>query len=111
MGDTGEEQRTQDLISTKLKNGMTLNEAREANGLPHKEGFDTPGDSNNWVQYQTIQAKTDPASSYTQQHKNDANPTNGDAPEFNPNKDDKSQGDDDLKQPLPPTDKNKDNSK
>ena len=111
MGDTGEEQRTQDLISTKLKNGMTLNEAREANGLPHKEGFDTPGDSNNWVQYQTIQAKTDPASSYTQQHKNDANPTNGDAPEFNPNKDDKSQGDEDLKQPLPPTDKNKDNSK
>lgn len=74
LGDTGEEQKRQTLINAKLKNGMTLNEARQANGLEKLDGLDVPGDANNWIQYKSIQSKTDPDSAYTEQHKTDYEP-------------------------------------
>lgn len=107
MGDTGEEQRKQELLSAKLKNGMLLNEARKENGLPTIPEFDTPGDATAWVQYQTILAKSDPEASNNIQHSNDQDPNNGEVPDPKDkpdNEQDQNSGSKPPKQPLPKQD-------
>lgn len=62
LGNEDEKQKV-DIISQKLKNGMTINEARKEQGLPPLQGKfgkianEIPGDSNNFLQFISVQDK------------------------------------------------------
>lgn len=72
-----DEQSKINILNTKLKNGMTINEARKQMGLPPLSGHlaeygDLIGNADNIYQYVSVQRKMDVQSNEAQQHINDA---------------------------------------
>lgn len=72
-----DEQNKVNIISSKLKNGMTLNEARKQMGLPPLSGHlaeygDLVGNADNIYQYISVQDKMNVERNQVQQHFNDA---------------------------------------
>lgn len=107
LGDSGEEQKQQEILHSKLENGMFLNDAREQMGLSRKPGLDVPGDANNWVQLQGVMSKQDKEVNYVEQHKNDGQPGKEDAPEFDPKEPNKSDSDNENSNKSQPNDNTK----
>lgn len=78
--DDEKEQRQQQELALKLKNGMSVNEARRAMGLPViKDLPDVPGNADNLIQYLSIQSKFDPDANKEQQNSTAYKPTKGKA--------------------------------
>lgn len=74
--DDEKEQRQQQELALKLKNGMSVNEARKAMGLPAiKDLPDVPGNADNLIQYLSIQSKFDPDANKEQQNSTAYKPT------------------------------------
>lgn len=80
IGDTNEAMRQQQLLALKLKNGMTINESRDQQGLAPLKPFDVdhpgdlPGDVTALPQILNYLTSTDTVTQAVQQHKNDFNP-------------------------------------
>lgn len=72
--DQGKEKQLQDELALKLKNGMTINEARCAMHLSKLDIPDIPGNSDNLIQWLAIQDKMNPEANAEQQHQNDYKP-------------------------------------
>lgn len=75
--DDEKEQRQQQELALKLKNGMSVNEARRLMGLPDIDGLpNVPGNSDNLIQYLAIQSKLDdPEANKVQQNSTAYKPT------------------------------------
>lgn len=75
--DDEKEQRQQQELALKLKNGMSVSEARELMGLPLIKGLpNIPGNSDNLIQYLAIQSKlNDPGANKVQQNSTAYKPT------------------------------------
>lgn len=74
--DDEKEQRQQQELALKLKNGMSVNEARKAMGLSAiKDLPDVPGNADNLIQYLSIQSKFDPDANREQQNSTAYKPT------------------------------------
>ena len=75
--DDEKEQRQQQELALKLKNGMSVNEARRLMGLPCIDGLpNVPGNSDNLIQYLAIQSKLDdPEANKVQQNSTAYKPT------------------------------------
>ena len=72
--DQGKEKQLQDELALKLKNGMTISEARALMHLPKLDLPDIPGNSDNLIQWLAIQDKMNPEANVEQQHQNDYKP-------------------------------------
>lgn len=68
--DEGRSERLQQELALKLKNGMSVNESRQLMGLPKIDGLpNIPGNSDNLIQYMSIQSKlNDPEANKVQQN-------------------------------------------
>ena len=75
--DDEKEQRQQQELALKLKNGMSVNESRRLMGLPDIDGLpNVPGNSDNLIQYLAIQSKLDdPEANKVQQNSTAYKPT------------------------------------
>lgn len=77
----GKEKAFQDELALKLKNGMSINESRSAMGLPKLKGLpDIPGNSDNLIQYLSIQSKLEDPEGNTSQQMNSLDNPNKDKP-------------------------------
>ena len=77
----GKEKAFQDELALKLKNGMSINESRSAMGLPKLKGLpDIPGNSDNLIQYLSIQSKLEDPEGNTNQQMNSLDNPNKDKP-------------------------------
>ena len=73
--DEGKEKAKLDQLALKLKNGVTINEAREEMGYKPIDGYDIPGNADNLIQYLSIQSKFDPDANKEQQNSTAYKPT------------------------------------
>jgi hypothetical protein len=74
--DEGKEKQKLEQLALKLKNGVTINEAREEMGYKPIDGYDIPGNSDNLIQYLAIQSKlNDPEANKVQQNSTAYKPT------------------------------------